>query len=306
MSNERYIVGIGAANMDICGRSFADIREMDSNPGQVSMSAGGVSRNILENYALLSGKSYLLTCVGKDVLGSKIIESAHVFVNTDHIRKVDHHSSCYVSILNDRGEMYCAVSDMSIMSYLDVDYIRKNDYIIKGAQLIVCDPSIPSEVMDYILKTYTVPVFLDPVSRFYASRVTDRLSSFHSIKANELEAEILSGIRINDEQDMIEAAGIILAKGVKRIFITRGERGCYYDDGVNRLFYKLPLKARIVNVNGAGDAFMAMLVYCYMNDIEFPETLKMASTASLLALESSATVNPKMSLERVCQLIQEI
>ena len=44
-----YVVGIGAANLDVHGRSINSIKLRDSNPGRLNMSAGGVTRNILEN-----------------------------------------------------------------------------------------------------------------------------------------------------------------------------------------------------------------------------------------------------------------
>lgn len=48
-----YAVGIGAANVDICGRSKNPIIMADSNPGAMSISLGGVTRNICENLARL-------------------------------------------------------------------------------------------------------------------------------------------------------------------------------------------------------------------------------------------------------------
>ena len=44
-----YVVGIGAANLDVQGRSINSIKLRDSNPGRLNMSAGGGTRNILEN-----------------------------------------------------------------------------------------------------------------------------------------------------------------------------------------------------------------------------------------------------------------
>lgn len=39
---DRYVVVIGGMNMDICGRPTGTVVDRDSNPGVVSMSAGGV------------------------------------------------------------------------------------------------------------------------------------------------------------------------------------------------------------------------------------------------------------------------
>ena len=46
MGNQPYIVGVGAANLDLNGASCAPIHLRDSNPGHISLSAGGVTRNV--------------------------------------------------------------------------------------------------------------------------------------------------------------------------------------------------------------------------------------------------------------------
>ena len=48
-----YAVVVGGVNVDIGGRSFAPLVEADSNPGAVTVSLGGVGRNIAHNLALL-------------------------------------------------------------------------------------------------------------------------------------------------------------------------------------------------------------------------------------------------------------
>ena len=41
-----YAVGVGGANIDLCGRSYAPIETRHSNPVEIEISAGGVTRNI--------------------------------------------------------------------------------------------------------------------------------------------------------------------------------------------------------------------------------------------------------------------
>ena len=43
---EKHVVVIGAVNMDLSGTPAAALRSGDSNPGRVTLSAGGVGRNI--------------------------------------------------------------------------------------------------------------------------------------------------------------------------------------------------------------------------------------------------------------------
>ena len=44
LKEQEYVVGIGAANVDVHGRSKAPINLRDSNPGHMNVSAGGVTK----------------------------------------------------------------------------------------------------------------------------------------------------------------------------------------------------------------------------------------------------------------------
>ena len=48
-----YAVVIGGVNIDIGGHSFQPLIPADSNPGKISVSLGGVGRNIAHNLSLL-------------------------------------------------------------------------------------------------------------------------------------------------------------------------------------------------------------------------------------------------------------
>ena len=49
------ITVIGGINIDIEGSPFNKLRREDSNPGRISLSYGGVGRNITENIARIGG-----------------------------------------------------------------------------------------------------------------------------------------------------------------------------------------------------------------------------------------------------------
>ncbi len=44
---QNYVLGIGAANVDITGKSKKQLIMKDSNPGFMHVSVGGVTRNVL-------------------------------------------------------------------------------------------------------------------------------------------------------------------------------------------------------------------------------------------------------------------
>ena len=310
MKTDKYIVGIGAANMDIHGRSRAPVNLRDSNPGRMHSSIGGVTRNILENYVRLGGRAVLLTVVGDDIFGQKILqESENAGIDVSHVRTVkDTVSSTYMSILDSDGEMTVALSDMRIMENLSVDYLRDNDRIIRGARLIVTDPSIPEKAMDYLLDNYgrKIPVFVDPVSVAYAGCIKEKQGRFYRIKPNELECELLSGRKINTEEDLWEAVKAIVSAGVKEVYVSRGQKGClYYDSFGNRLTACLKPLEEAVNVTGAGDAFLAAVIYGKVHGMEKQYILNHACAAGLAAVSSSDTINKEINIELLNKILEE-
>ena len=56
-----YAAVVGGVNVDIGGRSFAPLVAADSNPGTVTVSLGGVGRNIAHNMCLMGIEVRLLT-----------------------------------------------------------------------------------------------------------------------------------------------------------------------------------------------------------------------------------------------------
>ncbi len=310
MKDNEYVVGIGAANIDINGRSFDRVIIHDSNPGCMNMSVGGVTRNILENLSRLQVSCHLLGVVGDDLYGRTILEhSRRSGINMDQVRIVpDQVSSTYMSICDCDGNMALALSDMTIMKELTVDYLEKNDKLISGARAIVTDPSVPPQVMDHLLRTYSrnIPVFLDPVSIGYSKVIRDKTGWFHTIKPNRLEAELLADTAIENEQDLKTAAGRLLEKGVQRVIISLGKEGCWYQDqqGHARRFC-LGKVENLKNATGAGDAFMAGIIYGWLNDLPITESLEFASAAGMMAIQSQDTVNRELNVEHVRRIIKE-
>lgn len=71
LSGKSRITVVGAVNVDICARPFLPLVHEDSNPGFVSMSMGGVGRNIAHNLRLLGQPVSLITAFGGRFSGGK-------------------------------------------------------------------------------------------------------------------------------------------------------------------------------------------------------------------------------------------
>ena len=168
MDKQPYIVGVGAANADLNGASLAPIHLRDSNPGHISLSAGGVTRNVCENLARLGADVKLLSCVGDDTFGAFIRRSCEdAGIDASHLYEArDASSSMYLSILDADGDMLVGMSDMRIVQQdMPEDYLPSQKALIQGAKVVTCDPCMGEKMLLQLLDLCTPEqiVCVDPV-----------------------------------------------------------------------------------------------------------------------------------------------
>ncbi|MBR3227356.1 MAG: carbohydrate kinase family protein [Erysipelotrichaceae bacterium] len=307
--SERYIAGIGAANIDIYGKSSIPIRTHYDHPGLIRTGAGGVTRNILENTARLKVRSCLLSAVGDDLYAEELIRtSEEAGIDMSAIKKVKGaHTSIFMQVQDNDNDMHLALCDMSVNANIDIAYLRRKRELLKNAAAIVIDPSLDDEVIEYLLKTYSkVPFFVDPVSDNYARKMSRHLSGIFCIKPNISELSELSGIGIESGSDLKKAVKAVLDKGVKKIYVSLGKKGCLYADSegncIRRHFRAV---RKMVNASGAGDAFFAATVYGYVKGLGAEETIDKALAAGIAAVQVEEAINRKMSVRLLNSIIKE-
>jgi len=145
---------IGGANIDLRGRPVGEVLERHtSNPGRINVGSGGVGRNIAHNLALLNVPVTLLSAVGDDGEGIRILEeTGRAGVKTEQmIISGEHPTGIYLAILDSGGEMEAAVSDMQILEEITVEYLRSKAYLIKESKIVVMDTNIPEESIEYVV-----------------------------------------------------------------------------------------------------------------------------------------------------------
>ena len=71
------VIIIRAAIADISGNPGNNLIRGDSNPGKISISAGGVARNITENLSRLGIQVQLISAFGNDYFGRMLIEDCN-------------------------------------------------------------------------------------------------------------------------------------------------------------------------------------------------------------------------------------
>ncbi|MGN0977030.1 MAG: PfkB family carbohydrate kinase [Faecousia sp.] len=293
-----YAVVVGGVNVDIGGRSFAPLVAADSNPGEVRVSLGGVGRNIAHNLSLMGVDVRLLTAYGDDLNGERAAAScSELGIDMSHALHIPGGTtSTYLYLTAPDGEMVLAVSDMTICEKITPAYLAANLALLQNAQVVVADTNIPEESLWYLAENCNAPLFVDPVSTAKAEKLRPILHRIHTLKPNRLEAELLSGVKIETKEDVVRAADRLTELGVHRIFLSLGADGVYAAMGEQRLWLPV-VPSQMVNTTGCGDAFMAALVWAYLQGSNLEVTAKAGLAAGAIAMESPETINPAMSAE---------
>lgn len=291
-----YAAVVGGVNVDICGKSHAPLVAADSNPGSITMSLGGVGRNIAHNLRLMDVDVKLFCAYGDDMNGQRVEAScASLGIDLKQALKLPgENTSTYLYMTDPEGEMALAVSDMGICDRITPAYLNTNLALLRNAQVVVADTNIPKESLEFLAKNSAAPLFIDPVSTKKAEKIRDLLPYIHTLKPNRLEAELLSGIPIRKKEDVEAAVDVLLQQGVKRVFVSMSGDGVYAADGQERIWLPI-IPGEMVNTTGCGDAFAAALVWAYMEGLSLKETAQAALAAGSLAMESSETINARMS-----------
>lgn len=307
MKEDKYVLVIGAANLDITGFSNAPLIMEDSNPGSVKISFGGVGRNIAENLSKLEVKVKFLTVFGDDPY-SNILKENCTLNNidiTDSLVIPNAMSPVYLSILDNEGDMKLALCDAEVLNKLDETYLKSKASLINNAAFILIDTNLTHEAIKYICTEFRhKPIFTDGVSTQKSLKLSNVLNCLDTLKLNLIEAKMLSGINITSE-DYLPLIDYFVSMGVKNVFITLGSKGVLYGNGSKSILKPAP-RVNVVNATGAGDAFMAAILYGSISGLTADNMLCVGIAASLLALSHEATINPNLSLIAIKNIIEEL
>lgn len=287
---------IGGANVDLSATLNDAFIAADSNPGHIEIGYGGVARNIAHNLALLGARSQLLTVFGGDLFGGLLQDyckqqgiDIHLSDKQSALR-----NGIYLCINNHGGEMIAAVADTEAIREITPEWLAKRIGEINLSEFIVADTNISEDAIRYLMENCTAPLLIDGVSTTKAHRVTNalkrcKLPYLHSLKLNLKEA-----LAVTSTTTYAEAAQRLLDLGVAHVYITLGGEGVYCRNAAEEwLFPALP--GDVVNTTGAGDAFLAGVVYALAKGMQFPQTAQYGLMAARATLMSPKAVNPEIA-----------
>jgi pseudouridine kinase len=307
-SRPAYVALIGGANMDIAAHSVAPPVAGDSNPGRIACSPGGVARNVAENLLRLGVDARLLSVLGDDVFGQALRQAgAAIGLDLSACSTLPgQRSATYLSLHGPDGDMGVAVNDMGILECLTPDLLSQHTALLEGACALVVDCNVRPDVLAWIGVYWAdKPVFAEAVSVAKCHKLLPLLDQLHTLKANRLEAQALSGLPIHSPQSACDAARSLHQRGVRNVVISLGTEGVAWCTASGAVGHRFVRPVQMASATGAGDALLGGLVYGHLHGMPLDLAVAWAMACAELTLSSTFANSPDLSVAAVRARLQQ-
>ena len=279
------VVIIGSSNLDITARVKRLPRPGETiGGGRLLTANGGKGANQAVAAARLGADVTLLTCLGRDSSGETIDKSlAAEGIDTSKIKFSSTPTGTALIFVDDNAENCIAVAPGSNMDLMpeDLDSISGN---LKEAAYMLIQMEIPKQTVERaaaMADSLGVKVILNPAPMGPVSK--ELFSHLWLITPNETEAEKLTGITIETENDARIVAEALFAEGVENVIITMGSRGSLVCTRQRMEFVPAkPVKA--LDTTGAGDCYNGALVAALAEGKDLFDAARVATAASAIAV----------------------
>ncbi|QPC82272.1 carbohydrate kinase family protein [Phototrophicus methaneseepsis] len=309
IEEDDFVLVVGSAGIDMKGKPDGPLKSGIPNQGHIRNSVGGVARNIAENLARLEIPVVLLTAVGDDAEGERVIDACEALdIDCDSVLTVDDaRTGTYMALLTPEGELDVAISDFEIMRYLTPAYLHENEDLFEDAAMVVIDATMTPESIKTVFELaekYDVPVCADPTTPELATKLCDYIPQLYLVVPNAAETTALCGLQnpAKDRDSAIEAARHLVTLGTEIAVVTVGEEGLSYADSNGGGFIKAP-KVHVVDSTGAGDALSAAIIFGLLNDIAIDDAMKLGVGAAALTLQTRETVPHALNPETLYDML---
>lgn len=297
---------IGAAISDLMAFPHSPLEAGESIPGRVLRAPGGVGRNIAENLARLGLHPELVSVFGDDPFSRGLASHARrAGIGLDYSFQREKGEGCWhLAIYGQDNDLHHGVADLSAMHELTPAILAERLPALQAASAIVVETNCTEEALNWIAtQAWAAPLYLDPISAVLCQKVTGRLGHYHTLKANRKQAEALTGQILRTRADLERVARSLLIAGLQRVFITLGPEGVFAAD--REAMHLLPAaKGPVASTTGAGDAFMAGLIWAGRRNWPVEDCARAGLAAAALALREEGAVSSALNEQALLEQLR--
>jgi len=277
---------------DLCGRGPYLPKPGETLIGsEFTYGPGGKGSNQAVAAQRAGANVAMITKIGKDPYGEMVLEfydgegidRSHVFIDD---RKATGIALILVDENTGENSILVAPGACHNISNYDVESVRNT---IADSDMLMVQMEVNMDATFMAMKIAhenNVPIIMNPAP---AQRIPDeyyRMMDY--ITPNETEAEILTGIRVDSNDNVKRAANALYEKGVRNVIITLGKQGVYIKN--SEMSGKVPAyNVKTVDTTGAGDAFNGCFAAGLLEGMVIDEAADFANAGAALSVTKPGT-----------------
>ena len=252
--------------------------------GEFFMFSGGKGANQAVAAARMGGEVTFICKTGDDIFGSRSLE---IFkkegIDIAFAGTSEKASGVALILVDSKGENQIVVAPGANNTLSEQD-IQSAEKEIESAEIILMQLETPVSSVVFAAKLasqHKKKFVLNPAPA--AQLPTELYKHLFLITPNETEAEILTGIKVEDTLSARKAADKLLGYGVQNVIITLGAAGAYFENKERELSIKAPV-AKAVDTTAAGDVFNGVLVVELTKGKNWEDAISMACKAASISV----------------------
>lgn len=178
------------------------------------------------------------------------------------------------------------------------DLIKEADYVLLQYEV---NQDANEKIKELALKNNTKVIvntapYVEVDDEFY--------NNLYMVTPNEVEAEAVTGVKVDSMENAKKAASIFREKGVENVLITLGSKGVFVSDG-NREEIIDSFKVKTVDTTGAGDAFNGGFLAALSEGKDIWQAAVYANVVAALSVQKLGTTPSMPSREEVDDFLKE-
>jgi pseudouridine kinase len=301
---------VGGANIDIKVAIKGAAIPATSNPGTATVSVGGVGRNIAHNLARLGTSVRLISAVGRDPEGDRLLtETAAAGVDVSAVRRGGK-TGVYSAVLDRHGELVIGVSAMDVVDEITQRFLGRCRAEIEGAAFLVADCNLHRSSLQWLqqcAKKAGIPFLVEPVSAVKVEKlnaILRRGAEIHTVTPNLQQLAALTGLELRSLETTQHAARVLHDRGVLNVLVGLGAEGALIstDQGEGVRQYHIPAaQKKPRDVTGGGDAHVAGYVAGLVGGMKPLQAALLGQAAAGLAVSSADSVSRTMAMKNLTQ-----
>lgn len=294
-------VVIGVAFVDVKGFPKGEYIPEGRNLGSVKIVHGGVSRNVVENFANVGMPVSFVSPMEDSAIGRDVERRLlNAGADLSHAVPVDDDGlGMWLVILDENGDLAGSISRMPDISVLENYIAIHGEDIVAEAENIVLEIDLNERIAERMLdlaEHYGKKVYSLVGNMSVILQRKDLLSRTACFICNEVEAEKLFEEPLSNltpEQMCDRLPTLADGAGLSAVVVTMGADGAaYYDSETGSRGVCPVYPTEVVDTSGAGDAFFSGTVMGLTRRLPLSEAVRYGARLAAMTIASDESACP--------------